>query len=432
MADDQITQMVNDPDFGKLSPTEQRKALAAHDPIFSKVSDGEIAKFVSAHKPLAIPDAAQQAHEQPKQAALALMDAGGYPELVKAKPSEAMPGRFGMHDQPNPESTLNAMPAFGGGIGALAGPEGALLGAGSGEALQQLIRRAAGDLPVTETPAADIEKAAVMQGLLPEVGGRATSFAAGKAINAASPALARVLRLTPKSVQFGREPAQEVLERGLANGTLPEIKTSIEAASKQVTSDLNAALKGTKGTVNAENLSLDVANQMGGTAGNRFLKIVDDAADKLGLRTNQLSNLSAADANALKQEVARQAKFVEGDMRPSIANGGKIFGGKLKDELIKLNPEVRPLLESSANLTEASKGADYAVRAEKVGQGKGLLGGVQLNKPGTYVRAVTDRPSAPQLLYKIANNLKDHTPISNALRAAFSLVYGNQGEEIQP
>src|SRR5437773_2044233 len=50
MADGIITQMVNDPDFGKLSPAEQKKALAAHDPVFSKAADEEISKFVLAHQ----------------------------------------------------------------------------------------------------------------------------------------------------------------------------------------------------------------------------------------------------------------------------------------------------------------------------------------------------------------------------------------------
>ncbi len=50
MADDTITQMVNDPDFGKLSLTEQRKVLAAHDPIFAKAGDEDISAFIQAHQ----------------------------------------------------------------------------------------------------------------------------------------------------------------------------------------------------------------------------------------------------------------------------------------------------------------------------------------------------------------------------------------------
>lgn len=272
-------------------------------------------------------------------------------------------------------------------------------------------------------------KEGVTQGAFPEVVGSLMGVGGQLLSKNATGALARILRLSPKAFQFGREPAQEVLERGLAKGTLPEIKASIGEASKQVTSDLNDALKATKGTVNVENAALDVANNLPGTAGQRFLKVVDDAAAKLGFRTNQLSSLSAADTNLLKQEVAKQSKFVEGDLRPSVANGGKVFGGRLKDEMVKLNPDVKDLLESSANLTEASKGADFAVRAEKAGQGKGLLGGVQVNKPSTYLRAITDRPGAPQTLYRIASALKEHTPISNALRLAYSLVYGSGDEQ---
>lgn len=47
---DPITQMVQDPDFVKMSVSEQRKALAAHDPIFSKANDDAISGFVQGHQ----------------------------------------------------------------------------------------------------------------------------------------------------------------------------------------------------------------------------------------------------------------------------------------------------------------------------------------------------------------------------------------------
>lgn len=47
---DIITQMVRDPDFVKMAPSEQRKALAAHDPIFGKAGDDAIGQFVQAHQ----------------------------------------------------------------------------------------------------------------------------------------------------------------------------------------------------------------------------------------------------------------------------------------------------------------------------------------------------------------------------------------------
>jgi hypothetical protein len=222
------------------------------------------------------------------------------------------------------------------------------------------------------------------------------------------------------------------LERGLSSGSLTKTAESIREASKQVTSDLKDVLHNAQGTVNVENHAIDIANQLPGKAGNRFLQVVDDAAEKLGFRNNQLSSLSAEQANALKQEVAKQAKYVEGDLRPSVATAGKMFGGRLKDELVKIAPEAKDLLESSANLTEASKGADYAVRAEKAGQSKGLLGGVQVNKPATYARAVTDSPTGAQSLFNVAQALKDHTSVANALRVAFSLIYpGSTREETQ-
>ena len=432
MADDVVTQMVNDPDFGKLSPAEQRKALSAHDPVFSKVSDDEITKFISAHHAAAQPPVNPQ---------------GGIPGLSGARPGEsdlerqnrlmtaALSGQKGMlSPEESSEMERGKQAGYGAAI-ATAGSGGAptlaegVKGLG-GVALRTLLSGAgaapgvaAGQQnPTPESVAKESAGYALAQPVAEGISGLG-----GYLSSKAAPALARILRLSPKAFQFGREPAQEVLERGLVKGSLPEIQSSIQEASKEVTSNLNTALKNTKGTVNVENAALDVANQLPGTSGARFLKVVDDAAAKLGLRTNQLSSLSAADANALKQEVAKQAKFVEGDLRPSVANGGKVFGGRMKDELVKLNPDVKDLLESSANLTEASKGADYAVRAEKAGQGKGPLGGVQVNKPATYARVVTDKPNALQTLYSIANGLKDHTSVSNALRVAFSLAYPSSG-----
>src|SRR5206468_2527775 len=142
-------------------------------------------------------------------------------------------------------------------------------------------------------------------------------------------------------------PAAEVLEQGIAGNSLPKLVENIGVASKETTAQLNTLLKGTEGAVNAENIAIDVANSLPGTAGNRFLKVVDDAADKLGLRSNQLSNLSAADMNALKQEIARQGRFVENDLKQSVGSAIKAFGGRAKDEIIKLNPDTESLLQTS-------------------------------------------------------------------------------------
>ena len=68
MADDQVTQMASDPDFGKMPLSEQRKALSAHDSGFGQMADGEITNFVAAHQKsqapaTGIPDANAQAKQ---------------------------------------------------------------------------------------------------------------------------------------------------------------------------------------------------------------------------------------------------------------------------------------------------------------------------------------------------------------------------------
>lgn len=348
---------------------------------------------------------------------------------VAAKPSEAMPGRFGMHDQPNPESTLSTLPGVGGAVGgALGGMPGAGLGGAAGESAAELIRMAATGKPA-ESPVTDIATQGTLQGLL-EGSGKAISWAGGKLAPVASQALARILRLNPKAYQFGREPAEEVLREGIKGGSLKTLVENIGQASKETTSKLNDMLKAAPGTVNIENASLDVANSLPGEAGNRFLKIVDDAATKLGYRSNQLSSLSNAESNALKQEVARQARFVEGDLRPSMANAVKVFGGKIKDGIIKNVPDAEGLLQSSANLTEASKAGDYAVRAEKAGQSRSGLSAVDIKKPSTYLHPITDTVTGAKTLFRFADALKDSgVPISLALRTAFNIVYPGSSNE---
>jgi hypothetical protein len=264
-----------------------------------------------------------------------------------------------------------------------------------------------------------------VQGAAPELGGAGIEALS----SVATKALARILRLSPKAFQFGKEPAKEVLEQGISGMSLPKLVENIGIASKQTTAQLNDVLQAAKGTVNAESAAIDVANSMPGNVGNRFLKVVDDAIEKLGLRSNQLSNLNPADANALKQEIARQSKFVEGDMRAGVANAGKVFGGKLKDEIIKVAPDAEDLLQTSANLTEASKGGDYALRMEKAGRGP--VAGFQLNKPLTMVRPATDTTAGVKILFKVSNMLKDVIGTSNALRIAFNLAFGSDHDEAQ-
>src|SRR6266550_60989 len=135
----------------------------------------------------------------------------------------------------------------------------------------------------------------------------------------ASQSLARILRLGPKAFQFGREPAEEVLTRGLATGNLKEMVGNIGEASKQVTSELNTVLKKAPGTVDVFQAATDASKSIPNPAAvNRFEQTVLDAADKLGLKN--LDKLTNVEANELKQEVARQARFVEGDLKPSVAS----------------------------------------------------------------------------------------------------------------
>src|SRR5438046_6562309 len=78
----------------------------------------------------------------------------------------------------------------------------------------------------------------------------------------ASQSLARILRLGPKAFQFGREPAEEVLTRGLATGNLKEMVGNIGEASKQVTSELNSALKNAPGTVDVFNAATEASKSI--------------------------------------------------------------------------------------------------------------------------------------------------------------------------
>jgi hypothetical protein len=271
----------------------------------------------------------------------------------------------------------------------------------------------------------DALKDAAIQGALPEAGGAALGKVGEGLTSVSKKALARILRLGPKAFEFGKEPAAEVLEQGIAGNSLPKLVENIGVASKETTAQLNTLLKGTAGTVNAENIAIDVANSLPGTAGNRFLKVVDDAADKLGLRSNQLSNLSAADMNALKQEISKQGRFVENDLKQSVGSAVKAFGGRAKDEIIKLNPDTESLLQTSANLTEAKKSGDYAVRMEKAGRGKGPLADVEANRPVTYPHILTDSTTGAKTLFRIAGILKDTVAPSQALRMAFNLAFPN-------
>ena len=81
-------------------------------------------------------------------------------------------------------------------------------------------------------------------------------------------------------------------------------------------------------------------------------------------------------------------------------------------------------------MTEASKRGAFAVRAEKSGQGRSALSAVDIKKPSTYPRLATDTITGAKTLFNVANMLKDHTSMANALRLAFQIVYpGSEGEK---
>lgn len=421
MADDLITQMVNDPDFGKLSPAEQKKALAAHDPVFGKVADEEISKFVMAHQ-VTKATTVLSPEEQAQSRTLSNM-------------TSAMSGQ----PMASPEDQARAEIGKQAGFGAAAATAGSVLApvpaAGAtglgGTALRTLLSGAGAAPGVAvgqqnPTPGSVAGESALYAAPQPIAEGGA--WLGEKLAPMASQSLARILRLTPKSFEFGREPSGEVLERGLSSGNLKTMVEHIGEASKDVTSQLNATLKAAPGTVNvfdvASEVSKSIPNQ---AAANRFEQVVLDSVDKLGLKN--LDKLTNTETNALKQEVARQARFVEGDLRPSIANAEKVFGGKLKDKMIANAPDAESLFESSANLTEASKRGAYAVRAEKSGQGRSALSAVDIKRPATYPRAATDTITGARTLFKMANALKESVPVSTALRIAFSLVYPGAREE---
>lgn len=415
MPDDTVQDLLANPDFQKLSPAAQTIVISKRFPEFSKLSPDAQKIVLSKSAPKV---------EAPPPQAPGVAPTGDTLNDIFSATHELAP-------LPSEASAAGNLPM----IGAMAatgglGPEaGALVrlaagvgGAGAGSVGKQVLQ---GRTPSVGETALD----ATVQGAVPEVAGSTLSAVGNKLAPAASQSLARILRLPAKAFMFNREPAQEVLERGLASGSLETTRNAIGEASKQVTSQLETTLKNTNGTVDIFGPASDISKSLPSPAvANRFEQVILDAADKLGLKN--LDRLTPLETNQLKQEVAKQARFVEGDMRPSVANAARQFGGKLKDSLVGLNADVAPLLESSANLTEASKGADFAVRSEKRGLTKGLISGFEVNKPGSYLRPITDRPSGAQTMFRVAQTLKNAgVGISTALRIALGMTYPQGTEE---
>ena len=67
---------------------------------------------------------------------------------------------------------------------------------------------------------------------------------------------------------------------------------------------------------------------------------------------------------------------------------------------------------------------------EKAGRTESGLSAVDIKKPSTYPRLATDTITGAKTLFNVANMLKDHTSMANALRLAFQMVYpGSEGEQ---
>lgn len=179
-----------------------------------------------------VPDAAMQAHQQMITGGKNLMGASGYPELANAKPGGASLSKVGQPPQEaSVEGTLGALPAVGGTVGgAFGGIPGAALGGGAGEAANQLIRRAAGDVPVTSTPGTDIAKQGAIMGAAEGVGKYAIAplvkwMLASKTVGAKL--------LQQASAKAGNAPVQlspetdaiveKIVQEGKSGGTIPKV-----------------------------------------------------------------------------------------------------------------------------------------------------------------------------------------------------------------
>src|SRR6266849_5290316 len=156
------------PDNGEqvtfILPSGQKQSFL----IPSGMSDNEAKLYVRSKRPdlFQSPEtppsnAANQSKQQLISNMTELMNVSGHRELMGSKPAR----------NPDIEGTLGALPVIGGAVGgAFGGIPGATLGGGAGEAANQLIRRAAGDVPITFTPATDIGKQAAIMGTAEGVG----------------------------------------------------------------------------------------------------------------------------------------------------------------------------------------------------------------------------------------------------------------------
>lgn len=200
--------------------------------IPSGMSDNEAKLFVRSKRP----DLFQSPETPPSNAGIQskqqlmskmteLMNVSGHRELMGSKPAR----------NPDINATLGALPAVGGTVGgALGGVPGAALGGGAGEAANQLIRRVAGDVPVTNTPGKDIAVQSAIMGTAEGVGKYALSpflkwlmaskSVGAKALQVASQKAGNApVELSPRT----NEIVEEIVREGKSGGTVPKVITDL-------------------------------------------------------------------------------------------------------------------------------------------------------------------------------------------------------------
>jgi len=200
--------------------------------IPSGMSDNEAKLYVRSKRPDLFQseetppsNAASQSKKQLISNMTELMNVSGHRELMGTKPAK----------NPDIDATLGALPAVGGTIGgAFGGVPGAALGGAGGEAAQQLIRRAAGDVPVTAKPAKDIATQSALMAMFEGAGKYAISpflkwltaskSVGARALQAASEkAGSAPVELSPAT----NELVDKIVQQGKSGGTIPKVVTDL-------------------------------------------------------------------------------------------------------------------------------------------------------------------------------------------------------------
>jgi hypothetical protein len=227
---DQLTQMVSDPDFGKMPLTEQRKALSAYDPGFGQMGDSDLSKFVSAHQGQT-PGASQITgiSQDPANKPFTL-------PWLKRQGISAV------------DALTQDLPAIGGVLGGAAGSEagpvgamgGSGMGAMGGTAAKQMIRRwmGFGDSPTTAGAAAN---EITGQGLT-NAALQGTGDAASAVLKKAAPSMAEsALNVTERMRGRGRTIGKAALDE--TSGVRPKtIKAQATSRLGELTGQMEDAV----------------------------------------------------------------------------------------------------------------------------------------------------------------------------------------------